>query len=75
MVKKNYKYFIVYVYDDYKVKPLYIMLPKTSTYVKRYDEQTKLIFFLSVDNDLLEKYNTIWDKVGADINKFDSKSV
>ena len=75
MVKKNYKYFIDYIYDDYKVKPLYIMLPKTSTYVKRYDEQTKLIFFLSVDNDLLEKYNTIWDKVSADINKFDSKSV
>ena len=75
MVKKNYKYFIDYVYDDYKVKPLYMMLPKTSTYVKRYDEQTKLIFFLSVDNDLLEKYNTIWDKVSADINKFDSKSV
>ena len=22
------------------------------------------------DNDLLEKYNTIWDKVSADINKY-----
>ena len=28
------------------------------------------------DNDLLEKYNTIWDKVSADIEKeFDSKPV
>ena len=28
------------------------------------------------DDDLLEKYNTIWDKVSADIKKvFDSKLV
>ena len=25
--------------------------------------------FLIVDDDLLEKYNTIWDKVSADIKK------
>ena len=30
--------------------------------------------FLIEDDDLLEKYNTIWDKVSADIKKkFDSK--
>ena len=28
------------------------------------------------DDDLLEKYNTIWDKVSADIKKgFDSESI
>ena len=42
------------------------MLPKTSAYVKIYDEQTKWIYFLIEDNDLLEKYNTIWDKVSSD---------
>ena len=26
-------------------------------------------FFEIEDDDLLEKYNTIWDKVSADINK------
>ena len=32
--------------------------------------------FLIVDDDLLEKYNTIWDKVSADIKKeFDSEPV
>ena len=32
--------------------------------------------FLIEDDELLEKYNTIWDKVSADIkNKSDSKSV
>ena len=50
------------------------MLPKTSPYVKNYDGQTKLMYFFIKDDDLLEKYNTIWDKVSADIKKqFDSE--
>ena len=48
------------------------MLPKTNAYLKRYDGKTKWI----EDDDLLEKYYTIWDKVSADIKKeFDSKTV
>ena len=43
--EKNYKYFNDYLYNDHKVKPLYIMLPKTSTYVKIYDGETKWIIF------------------------------
>ena len=39
--EKNYKYFIGYLYNGNKVKPLNIMLPKTSTYLKSYDEQAK----------------------------------
>ena len=32
--------------------------------------------FLIEDDDLLEKYNTIWDKASADVEKeFDSKPV
>ena len=67
--EKNYKYFLGYLYDNYKVKPLHIMLPKTSVYVKNYDGQTKWMYFLIEDDDLLEKYNTIWDKASADIKK------
>ena len=52
---KNYKYFIGYLYNDHKVKPLHIMLPKTSPYVKSYDGQTEWIYFLNEDDDLLEK--------------------
>ena len=33
--EKNYTYFIGYLYNDHKVKPLHIMLPKTSAYVKQ----------------------------------------
>ena len=36
-VAKNYKYFIGYLYNDHKVKPLHIMLPKASVYKKSYD--------------------------------------
>ena len=43
--EKNFKYFIGYFYNDYKVKPLHIVL-KTSEYVKGYDGQTEWIYFL-----------------------------
>ena len=69
MVKKNYKYFVGYLHNDNKVKPLHIMLPLTSAWVKSYDGQTKWIYFLIEDDDLLEKYNTISNKVSADIKK------
>ena len=45
------------------------MLPKTSAYVKSYGVQTKWMYFLIEDDDLLEKYNSIWDKVSADVKK------
>ena len=45
------------------------MLPKTSTYVKSYDGQTKWMYVLIKDDSLLEKYNTIWDKVRAGIKE------
>ena len=45
------------------------MLPKTSTYVKSYHGQTKWMYFLIEDDKLSTKYNTVWDKVSADIKK------
>ena len=67
--EKNYKYFIGYLYNGNKVKPLNIMLSKTSAYVKSYDGQTKWMYFLIKDHVLLEKCNTIWDKASANIRK------
>ena len=57
------------MYNDNKVKPLHLMLPETGAYVKSYDGQTKWKYILIEDDDLLEKYNTIWDKIKADIKK------
>ena len=52
------------------------MLPKTTASVKSYEGQTKWMYFLVEDDDVLEKYNIIWNKVSADIRKeFDSKLV
>ena len=51
------------------------MLPKTSSYVKSYYGQIKWIYFLIKDDNLLEIYNTILDKVSPDIKKIDNKLV
>ena len=52
------------------------MLPETSAYAKSYDGQTKQMYFLIEDDELLEKYNTIWDKFSANIKKeLDSEPV
>ena len=45
------------------------MLRKASACVKIYDGQTNCIYFLIEDDNLLEKYNSIWDKVSNDIKK------
>ena len=66
--EENFKYFIDYFigyYHNHKVKPLNIMLPKPI--VKSYEVQTKWMYFLIEDDDLLEKYNTVWDKVSGGI--------
>ena len=51
------------------MKSLHIMPQKTSDYLKSYDWQTKWMHFLIEDDDLLEKYNTIWNKVSVGIKK------
>ena len=67
--KKYYKYFIGYLYNDHKVKSLNIMLPKTNAYVKSFDGQSKWVYSLIEYGYLLEKYNTVWDKVSPGIIK------
>ena len=57
------------MHNDNNVKPLHIMRPKTSISVKIHDGQTKWMYFLIEDDDLLEKSYTFWDKVSADIKK------
>ena len=45
------------------------MLPKASAYIKSYYGQNKWMYFLIENGDLLENYNTIWDKISANIKK------
>ena len=44
-------------------------IEKSKFYVKSYDGQTKWMYFLIEVDDLLEKYNTIWDKISTKIKK------
>ena len=52
------------------------MLPNTNVYVKIHDGQIKWMYFWIEDDDLLQKYNIISDKISTDIKKeFDSEPV
>ena len=53
--KKKEKTFIGYKDDNYKVKPFYIMLPKTKTYVKSYDSETRWMIVFIKGHNLLKK--------------------
>ena len=61
--EKCLKYFIGYLYDDFKIKPLDIMLPKKNVHVKRYDDQYKWMYFWIEDDNFLKKYNTFGRKL------------
>ena len=53
-------------YLDKVVRPLVLLLPKMSGYVKTFkvkDNSNKLISFHIDDEKLLEKYKTIWTKI------------
>ena len=69
LAKKNYKYFIGCIDDDCKIKPFSIILPKTGTYVKRYDDETKWMYFLIEDDEFIKKCNDIWNKASDSIKK------
>ena len=61
--------------DAKKIRPLCIFLPKMAAYRKDFDE-TKSMSFLIRDDELLEKYNEIWEKVKDSLKKeLDSEGV
>ena len=49
--EKSYKYFIGYLYNGNKVKPLNTTLFKTTAYGKNCAGQTKWMYFLIEDDD------------------------
>ena len=58
-----------------KNRPFSVFLPKMSAYRKDFGE-TKYISFLIPDDELLEKYNEIWEKVKDSLKReFGSKPV
>ena len=61
------KYFIGYKKDEI-VKALYIILPQMNGYVKYFGNGSKNMSFFIKDDDVLYKYNEIWDKIKEKIN-------
>ena len=70
--KKGFKYFIGYK-NGKQVRLLCVMLPKISAYGKAFDEATYMSFLIK-NEELIGKYNEIWDKVSNSMKKgFDSE--
>ena len=65
--KKDFKYFTGYK-DAKKVRSLCIFLPKMSAYRRDFDK-TKCMTFLIKNDNLLETYKEIWEKVRNSIKK------
>ena len=72
---EGYKYFIGYQEDEI-VKPLCIILPQMSGYIKYFENGGKNMSFVIKDDDVLDKYNEIWDKIKETLSiKFHSMPV
>ena len=71
----GFKYFIGYKEGEI-VKPLCIILPQMSGYIKYFENGGKNMSFLIKNDRVLNKYNTIWDKIKETLNiKFHSMPV
>ena len=60
--EQGYKYFIGYQENEI-VKPLCIILPQTSGYTKYFQNGGKNASFFLKDDEVLDKYNEIWDMI------------
>ena len=58
----QYKYFCRYLNNDV-IKPLCVILPQMSGYIKYFDKNGKNMSFVTDDKEVYEKYNEIWNVV------------
>ena len=71
----GFKYFIGYKEGEI-VKPLCIILPQMTGYIKYFENGGKNMSFVIKDDDVLDKYNEIWDKIKETLSiKFHSMPV
>ena len=50
------------------VKLLCIVLPQMSGYTKHFENNGKNMSFMVKDDDVLDKYNELWDKIKEKLN-------
>ena len=71
----GFKYFIGYK-EGKIVKPLCIILPQTTGYIKYFENRGKNMSFVIRDDMCLNKYNEIWNKIKVILSiKFHRMSV
>ena len=63
----GFKYFIGYR-DDNVIRPLCIILPQMSGYIKYFENGGKNMSFMIKDDSVLVKYNEIWNKFKKTLN-------
>ena len=72
---KGFKYFIGYQEGEI-VKPLCIILPQMSGYIKYFENGGKNMSFLIKDDEVWEKYEKIWDVIKNKLSiKFHSEPI
>ena len=59
---EGFKYFLVYKKGEI-VKPLCIILPQMNGYIKYFKNCNKNMSFFLRDDEVLSKYDEIWDRV------------
>ena len=63
-------------YNDNTIIPLQLFLPKMTGYLNIFEDGTKKMSFLTDNNEFLERYTKIWEKISDLIDKkFDSDPV
>ena len=63
----TYKYFCGYLINDV-IKPLCVILPQMSGYIKYFDNGGKNMSFVTDDKEVYEKYDEIWNVVKSLLN-------
>ena len=59
----GFKHFIGYLHVDIVIRPLCIVLPPMSGYIKYFDNGRKNMLFLIEDKSVYLKYTKIWNKI------------
>ena len=63
-------------YNDNTISPLQLFLPKMTGYLNIFKDGARKMSFFTDNNELLERYTAIWEKINDLVNKkFDSDTI
>ena len=73
--KDNMRKYII-GYNDNTISPLQLFLPKMTGYLNIFKDGTRKMSFFTNNNEFLERYTAIWEKISNLVNKkFDSHPI